>query len=93
MHVSEAKRVIHWQEPQFRSLRPLKQIFKTRKPGELFAPGVHRITYIATDVDGLSSRCDFTITVNAIHNNQGRHNEHFLGILLSVRLIFIDAFF
>lgn len=78
---NEPHRIVHWKEPQFRSHRPLKQIFKTRKPGEILAAGVHRISYIATDVDGLSSKCDFTVSVKGNNKNHGiRHSSILIAV-------------
>lgn len=60
---NERARVVHWREPSFRSHHKLKQLFKTQPSGARFAAGVHRISYIATDVNNLQARCDFTINI------------------------------
>lgn len=60
---NERARIVHWKEPAFRSHYQLKQLFKTKPSGSQFAAGVHRITYIATDVNNQNARCDFTINI------------------------------
>lgn len=60
---NERARVVHWREPTFLSHHKLKQLFKTKPSGTQFAAGVHRISYVATDVNNLQARCDFTINI------------------------------
>lgn len=60
---NERARIVHWREPTFRSHHKLKQLFKTKPSGSHFAAGVHRISYVATDVNNLQARCDFTINI------------------------------
>ncbi|XP_055688517.1 fibrillin-1 isoform X2 [Lutzomyia longipalpis] len=59
----ETFKAVFWKEPTFSSHSHLKQIYKSRQPGERFAPGVHFVTYVATDFEGMSSKCSFRIVV------------------------------
>lgn len=60
---NEVHRLISWREPAFRSVQPLKQIFKSNLPGTRFSVGQHKITYIATDIRNQNATCQFTIVV------------------------------
>lgn len=60
---TESARVVYWKEPTFKSHGHLKQVYKSKQPGQKFAPGVHYISYVASDADGLSSKCNFKVTV------------------------------
>lgn len=81
LRTNELQRALAWKEPSFRASHQLKQIFKSKLPGSQFGAGVHRITYIATDVNNQNGRCEFTITVKAapvlsrIVNNVYRGNR------------------
>ncbi|GAB0100997.1 latent-transforming growth factor beta-binding protein 4 [Sergentomyia squamirostris] len=59
----EAHKPVYWKEPVFTTRSSLKNIYKSRQPGERFAPGTHFITYVATDIDGHNSKCTFRIVV------------------------------
>uniref|UniRef100_A0A1B0D5U2 Uncharacterized protein n=1 Tax=Phlebotomus papatasi TaxID=29031 RepID=A0A1B0D5U2_PHLPP len=59
----ETAKQVFWKEPVFTSHSHLKQIYKSRQPGERFAPGVHFVSYVATDFEGMSSKCTFRIMV------------------------------
>lgn len=62
----ETSRAVQWKEPEFNSHSPLKQIYKSKMPGTRFAAGVHYISYVATDADGLNSKCNFRINVKGL---------------------------
>lgn len=61
----EQSRAIYWKEPVFNSQLHLKQIYKSKTPGSRLTAGVHYISYVATDIDGQSSKCNFRINVRA----------------------------
>lgn len=65
MQLSEDEIVkpIYWKEASFESVRPIKQVFKSKVPGHKFGAGVHFITYVATTEDGQTAKCNFRITV------------------------------
>lgn len=65
----EIARALYWTEPTFKTDSHLKQVYKSRLPGQKFGAGVHQIVYIATDADGLSSKCNFKIIVRSKYNN------------------------
>ncbi|XP_073842989.1 uncharacterized protein isoform X3 [Musca autumnalis] len=59
-------RSVVWEEPIFSSkYGPIKKVYKSRIPGELFGLGVHSVYYEATNADGLTAKCEFKIRVNA----------------------------
>ncbi|XP_075161744.1 uncharacterized protein LOC142234478 isoform X2 [Haematobia irritans] len=59
-------RSVVWEEPRFTSkYGPLKKVYKSRLPGELFGLGAHSVYYEATNEDGLSAKCEFQIYVKA----------------------------
>lgn len=60
---NELSRPIHWAEPKFESPNHLKEVYKNRIPGSKFKPGIHKVEYVAVDMEGLEARCEFTITV------------------------------
>jgi HYR domain len=60
---NEEARMLYWKEPVFQSHNHLKQVYKSKVPGDTFSAGIHYITYMATDVDGLTAKCNFRITV------------------------------
>jgi fibulin 1/2 len=66
----EIARSITWKEPEFKPFSPLKQISKSKVPGQRFASGVHYISYIATDSEGQSSKCNFRINVKKSNSIQ-----------------------
>lgn len=71
---NELQRAISWREPVFRSNHHLKQIFKSNLPGTKFAAGLHRITYIATDLRNQNGTCQFSINVQAAQGLNAFHN-------------------
>ncbi|XP_058980408.1 latent-transforming growth factor beta-binding protein 4 isoform X2 [Musca domestica] len=59
-------RSVVWEEPRFSSkYGPIKKLYKSRLPGELFGVGVHSVYYEATNEDGLTAKCEFKIRVNS----------------------------
>ncbi|XP_028901941.2 fibrillin-1 [Zeugodacus cucurbitae] len=61
---NQLQRSIKWEEPRFEStLGPLKKLYKSRIPGELFKAGVHPVYYEATNEQGITARCEFQIIV------------------------------
>lgn len=62
----ETSRSLFWKDPTFESKHPLKHILKSQVSGSVFGPGIHPIVYVATDVDGLSAKCSFEITVQGL---------------------------
>lgn len=65
----EQSRAVYWKEPVFNSQLHLKQIYRSKTPGSRLAAGVHYINYVATDIDGQSSKCNFRVDVrgNYLH--------------------------
>ncbi|XP_038117535.1 multiple epidermal growth factor-like domains protein 6 isoform X3 [Culex quinquefasciatus] len=61
----ETSRSVYWVEPTFETESEIKQLYKSHTPGQLLIAGVHYVNYVATDDDGLSSKCSFGITVKA----------------------------
>ncbi|XP_018783178.1 PREDICTED: fibrillin-1 isoform X2 [Bactrocera latifrons] len=61
---NQLQRSVVWEEPRFEStLGPLKKLYKSRIPGELFKAGVHPVYYEATNKQGITARCEFQILV------------------------------
>nr|XP_036215004.1 fibrillin-1 isoform X2 [Bactrocera oleae] len=62
---NQLQRSVVWEEPRFEStLGPLKKLYKSRIPGELFKAGVHPVYYEATNKQGITARCEFQILVH-----------------------------
>ncbi|CRK94788.1 CLUMA_CG008282, isoform A [Clunio marinus] len=74
LNAHETARPVYWDEATFESKHPIQQIFKSKVPGHRFGPGVHPITYIATNKEGLSAKCTFRITVKA-HETPFDHSQ------------------
>lgn len=72
----ETSRSVYWVEPTFETESEIKQLYKSHTPGQLLIAGVHYVNYVATDDDGLSSKCSFGITVKGEYS----------GIMLKVHL-------
>lgn len=80
LRIGEQSRAISWTEPSFHSATHLKEVFKSKIPGDALPPGIHTIKYVAIDQDELSAICEFNITVNAYthpkrlvpHHHQGQ---------------------
>lgn len=66
----ETSRSLTWQEPEFESKQPIKQVFKSKLPGHRFNVGVHTITYIASTDEGSSAQCTFRITVKGLYDKK-----------------------
>ncbi|XP_061395029.1 fibrillin-1-like, partial [Musca vetustissima] len=67
-------RSVVWEEPRFSNkYGPIKKLYKSRLPGELFNVGVHSVYYEATNEDGLTARCEFKIRVNAAGVSSQNH--------------------
>lgn len=77
----EQSRAINWKEPVFNSQLHLKQIYKSKTPGSRLTAGVHYISYVATDIDGQSSKCNFRIDV--------RGRVFFKVVLVNITLGFL----
>uniref|UniRef100_W8AS46 Fibrillin-2 n=1 Tax=Ceratitis capitata TaxID=7213 RepID=W8AS46_CERCA len=61
---NQLQRSVVWEEPRFEStLGPIKKLYKSRLPGELFNAGVHPVYYEATNKQGITARCEFQIIV------------------------------
>ncbi|XP_049313290.1 fibrillin-3 isoform X2 [Bactrocera dorsalis] len=61
---NQLQRSVVWEEPRFEStLGPLKKLYKSRIPGELFKAGIHPVYYEATNKQGITARCEFQILV------------------------------
>lgn len=61
---NQLQRSVVWEEPRFEStLGPLKKLYKSRIPGELFKAGVYPVYYEATSEQGITARCEFQIIV------------------------------
>jgi fibulin 1/2 len=62
---NEMYRVINWNEASFESAPedPIKQVYKSRVPGNKMGAGVHSIAYVATTENGFSAKCSFKIVV------------------------------
>ncbi|XP_036337585.1 fibrillin-1-like [Rhagoletis pomonella] len=61
---NQVYRSVVWKEPRFEStLGPIKKLYKSRIPGELFNAGKHTIYYEATSEQGITARCEFQIIV------------------------------
>lgn len=54
---------VFWTEPSFRSNQQLKQIFKSHLPGTKFSMGIHKVTYVATDIRNQNATCQFDVVV------------------------------
>lgn len=63
----EQARSIYWKEPVFNSQLHLKQIYRSKSPGSKLTAGVHYISYVATDIDGRSSKCNFKVDVKGTY--------------------------
>ncbi|XP_055629527.1 fibrillin-2-like isoform X2 [Toxorhynchites rutilus septentrionalis] len=63
---NEHSRSIYWAEPTFETEAELKQLYKSHSPGQVMIAGIHYVNYVATDADGLSAKCSFAITVEAV---------------------------
>lgn len=62
----ETARLVYWKEPAFRAIGHLKQLYKSRQPGDKFTIGEHYVSYVATDAEGQSSKCNFKVTVKGM---------------------------
>ncbi|XP_012157231.1 fibrillin-1 isoform X2 [Ceratitis capitata] len=61
---NQLQRSVVWEEPRFEStLGPIKKLYKSRLPGELFNAGVHPVYYEATNEQGITARCEFQVIV------------------------------
>ncbi|XP_054732983.1 fibrillin-1 [Anastrepha obliqua] len=61
---NQVYRSVVWEEPRFEStLGPIKKLYKSRIPGELFNAGVHTVYYEATNEQGITARCEFQVIV------------------------------
>lgn len=60
---NEKTREVVWKEPIFKSSSHIKEMFKSKIPGDQFTPGKHLIKYVAIDDDNLSSKCEFYISI------------------------------
>lgn len=69
----EQARSIYWKEPVFNSQLHLKQIYRSKSPGSKLTAGVHYISYVATDIDGRSSKCNFKVDVKASEYVEQKH--------------------
>lgn len=67
----EMARVISWKEATFESEKedPIKQVYKSKVPGNKMGAGVHFISYVATTESGLSAKCNFRIIVKREYLN------------------------
>ncbi|XP_053955378.1 fibrillin-2 isoform X2 [Anastrepha ludens] len=67
---NQVYRSVVWEEPRFEStLGPIKKLYKSRIPGELFNAGVHTVYYEATNEQGITARCEFQVIVKAKHSS------------------------
>ena len=66
LNADEITTPVTWKEATFLSVRPIKQVFKSRVPGYKFGVGTHFVSYIATTDDGQTAKCEFAITVKGI---------------------------
>ncbi|XP_037034819.1 fibrillin-1 isoform X2 [Bradysia coprophila] len=71
---NEDSRSIYFKEPVFKS-EHIKEVYKSKLPGEKFGPGEHVIRYVATDLDDQSTKCEFTISVKPYYRRIIHHNE------------------
>jgi hypothetical protein len=63
MNSYETSRPVFWHEPKFESKQPIRHILKSHAVGSHFGAGPHFISYVATDVNGLTAKCTFEIMV------------------------------
>lgn len=65
MDEGEVARLVYWKEPEFKvgDGSHLKQVYKSRQPGDKFNTGEHYVSYVATDSHGQSSKCNFKVTL------------------------------
>jgi hypothetical protein len=63
LHSYENSRSVFWHEPRFESKQPIRHILKSHAVGSHFGVGPHFISYVATDVSGLTAKCTFEIMV------------------------------
>ncbi|XP_067646329.1 fibrillin-3 [Eurosta solidaginis] len=67
---NQVYRSVKWEEPRFESsLGPIKKLYKSRIPGELFSVGKHTVYYEATNEQGITVRCEFDIIVKEAPTN------------------------
>lgn len=59
----ETARLVYWKEPTFRATGHLKQLYKSKQSGDKFSIGEHYVSYVATDAEGQSSKCNFKVTL------------------------------
>lgn len=59
----ETARLVYWKEPTFNAVGHLKQLYKSKQPGDKFSIGEHYVSYVATDAEGQSSKCNFKVTL------------------------------
>lgn len=62
----ETARLVYWKEPAFRATGHLKQLYKSKQPGDKFTIGEHYVSYVATDGEGQSSKCNFKVTLKGM---------------------------
>lgn len=62
---AQSTKKIHWTEPVFSDNVKIQHVMASFLPGHHFSAGKHNIVYTATDADGNSAKCAFTITVLA----------------------------
>lgn len=75
MDEGETARLVYWKEPTFRAIGHLKQLYKSKQPGDKFGIGEHYVSYVATDADGQSSKCNFKVTIKGRNDKTGFHNN------------------
>lgn len=71
----ETARLVYWKEPAFRATGHLKQVYKSKQPGEKFTLGEHYVSYVATDAEGQSSKCNFKVTLKGLCLGSNRDGE------------------
>lgn len=59
----QSTKKITWTEPVFSDNVKIQHVMASFLPGHYFSAGKHNILYTATDVDGNTAKCGFTITV------------------------------
>ena len=64
----EVSRSVFWHEPRFESKNQFRHVLKSHSLGTHFEVGPHFISYVATDVNGLTAKCTFEIMVTGKEN-------------------------
>ncbi len=63
VEAASAETPVSWTEPTVTDNCGLASVVATHQPGDLFPTGDTQVSYTATDVNGLSNQCHFTVTV------------------------------